>query len=52
MRRLLTVVAVPVLAEGFARRVSEAVLSALRAVVWPIAVVLLRAVAWPIGVAL
>jgi hypothetical protein len=38
------VVAVPVLAEGFARLVSEVV--PLRAVVWPIAVVL-----WPIAVA-
>jgi hypothetical protein len=44
------VVAVPVLAEGFARLVSEVV--PLRAVVWPIAVVLLRAVAWPIAVVL
>jgi hypothetical protein len=56
----LTVVAVPVLAEGFARRVSEAVpwravvwliaVVPLRVVVWPIAVVLLRAVVWPIAV--
>jgi len=58
----LTVVAVPVLAEGFARRVSEAVpwravvwliaVVPLRVVVWPIAVVLLRAVVWPIAVVL
>jgi hypothetical protein len=50
MTRSLTVAAVPVLAEGFARRVSEVVL--LRAVVWRIAAVLLRAVAWPIAVVL
>jgi hypothetical protein len=53
MTRLLTVVVVPALAERFARQVSEVVL--LRAVVWPIAVVLLRAAAiavvlWPIAV--
>jgi hypothetical protein len=34
MTRSLTVVAVPVLAEGFARQVSEVVLLALRAVAW------------------